>query len=85
MTSSIDAAVVAGDDAEDGADHRDQQPRPEADGERHAGAVEQPREDVVADAGGAEPVVGRRRLVRPADALGRAVLGEQRARRSRRG
>ena len=62
----------------DGADHRDQKPGAKADGERHAGAIEQAGEDVVAEARRAEPVLGRRRLVRPADALGRAVFGEQR-------
>lgn len=72
------AAAIAGDDAERGAGERDQQAGAETDGERGAGAIDQPGEDILADAGGAENMVERRRLMRPAGAGGGIVMRQQR-------
>ena len=77
------AAAVAGGEADGGAEEPGDPAADDADEERRAQAVDELGEDVLAERGRPEPVVGRRRLVgRPAE-LERLVVREQRARRAR--
>src|SRR5690606_10909997 len=52
-----DAALVAGDDPQNGADDGDEQAGAEPDGQRDAGPVDEAGKDVVAEPGSAQPVV----------------------------
>ena len=58
------AAEVAREDAEEDREDERDGSRDDADAERLPGAVDQLREHVVAELGGAEPVLGARRLQR---------------------
>ena len=89
ITESIDAAEVAGDRAEDEADREADRDGDDADQQRVAGAVDDPRELVAPERVEAEPVVGRRARAaaagEPREILAARVLRrDAAARRSRR-
>ena len=70
--------VVAGDEPQAHADDHGGGHRHHAHHQRDARPVEDPAQDVAAEAVGPRPVAGRRALQRPAHALGHRVVGGQR-------